>query len=309
MMFTPFKMPDFVSRPEGQSKTLKDMYIYLRRSGFPEKDLFIRPAGEFSRYKGEILEQHPAAGETVSPGKRIVIMAAVPGISQVMPDLFTDYFGDYTVEDDNPRRGAHDLFAVFDSAFIKMKCRLEWIRDIYAGVYQSGKFLEYLNSIFFMSDMTVNRLGDRSLDFIPSKLSRYIGTESALYVYFESLTGLKINSGISRNHEMPVPGDSVSGLGQESLLGENTFIGQNFEIDKPELSVNLRLQNLEDIPTAVRVAGDGKDLADTMRPVLPYYIESFNVSVEPENEGIEYVQGKSFLGFNTVLGGMIHEIG
>ena len=99
MMFTPFKMPDFTGRPDGSSKSLRDSYISLRRFGCPDKNIFIYPQGEFARYRGDILDQRPNPGEIVNAGDTVTLIAAVPGICELMPDLFTDHSEAFFEED------------------------------------------------------------------------------------------------------------------------------------------------------------------------------------------------------------------
>ena len=154
---------------------MKEAYIYLRQQELPDKNIFIYPQGEFSRFKGEILDQRPQAGEMVYPESRIVIIASVSGISHILPDLFTDQKSDFLSEDKNPRHGARDLFAILDSMLLKMSCRLEWIRDIYSGVYRSSKFIDYLNSIFFVAEGEADKSDLNSMGYILSRLSRFQG--------------------------------------------------------------------------------------------------------------------------------------
>jgi hypothetical protein len=300
-MFTPFKMPDFCSRPLGSSKSLKEAYICLRRQEFPDRDIFIYPEGEFSRFKGEILEQQPQAGEMVYPDGKITLIAAVSGISHILPDLFTDQKGNFLSDDKNPRHGAKDLFAILDSMFLKMRCRLEWIRDIYAGVYQTPKFIDYLNSIFFVPEQEAGKSSLMSRGFILSRLSRFQGTESALQVFLESATGLKVKADILGNLKMAVPPDSPKGLGGETRLGEDLFLGDNFESEKPELRLSFQLDGPEDVQQAIKVKQNREILDEICRYALPFYLNRFETAVDPDSEGIEFTCGKSYLGFSTAM--------
>lgn len=300
-MFTPFKMPDFSSRPEGQSKSLKDAYVNLRRLGVPDKDIFIYTQGEFNQFKGQILDQQPQVGDMVLPGNKITLTAAVLGISQIMPDLFTDHLSDYLIEDNNPRHGAKKLFAIFDSMFLKMLCRLEWVRDIYAGIHHSSRFIDYLNSLCFIPETVANETDFKSLGYIPSRLSRYLGTEGGLRVFLEAATGLKVNTRILDNQEIAVPADSQAGLGKKSRLGENIFIGDKFESEKPKLSVRFQLDKPEDVLKAITIIENKKFLEDMFRLVLPYYIDRCEIAVEPIGEDINFENGASYLGFGTAL--------
>lgn len=300
-MFAPFKMPDLCSRPEGRSKSLKEAYIYLRRRGFPDRDIFIYAQGEFSRFKGDMLEQQPQAGDMIFPGNKITLVAAVTGICQMMPDLFTDHIGGFLNEDRDPRQGAANLYAIFDSMFLKILCRLEWIRDIYAGVYRSFQFIDYLNSIFFISEDKARKLNVESLGFLLSRLSRFGGTESALRVFFESATGLRIDTEILGNQREPVPADSVTSLGGNRRLGEDVFLGDEFEAERSELRINFNLDKPEDVLKAVRITEDRKTLEDMFRLVLPYYVKQCRISIEPDSEKIGFVSGDSYLGFSTAL--------
>jgi len=300
-MFAPFKMPDFCFRQDGQSKSLKAAYVYLRRVGIPDKDIFIYTQGEFNQYKGQILSQQPQAGDMVFPGNKITLTAAVPGISQIMPDLFTDHLSDYLIEDNNPRQGVKKLFAIFDSMFLKMSCRLEWTRDIYAGVHHSSRFIDYLNSICFIPETGIDEFNINSMGYIPSRLSRFLGTESGLRVFLEAATGLKANTRILDNQEIAVPAASLAGLGKKSRLGENTFIGDKFAGEKPSLKVCFQLDKPEDVLKAIKIIENKKLLGDMLRLVLPYYVESCEIAVEPTGEDISFENGASYLGFGTVL--------
>jgi len=294
-------MPDFCARPDGSSKSLKDAYVFLRKQEFPDRNLFIFAQGEFSKFKGEILEQQPMAGETIYPETKITLIASVPGISHILPDLFVDQRTDFLSDDKDPRHGAKYLFAIFDSMFLKMLCRLEWIRDIYAGVYRSSRFIDYLNSIFFVSEREADKTDLRSLGFILSQLSRFQGTEGALRVFVESATGLKVSTEISRNQKIPVPSGTPKGIAGETRLGDNSFVGNEFEGEKPELKLNMLLEESEDVRKALKISEDRGILADIYRYVLPFYVKRCETLVDPESEGIEFESGKSYLGFNTSL--------
>lgn len=300
-LFTPFNMPDFCSRPDGKSKLLKDAYIYLRRRGFPDKDIFIYAQGEFNKFRGDVIEQEPPKGEMISPGDRITIVAAVSGICQIMPDLFTDHISGLQTENENPRQGTKNLFAIFDSAILKMLCRLEWIRDIYSGVHHSSGFIDYLNSVFFISDREVNKPGFKSLGFLLSRLSRFEGTDGALRVFLESTTGLKINTGILGNQKKSIPNDAVTRMGERHRLGEDAFLGRIFESEKPELEVSFTLDRSEDVKKAINLSGDQDARDDIVRFILPYFMEGYKFSIDPASDGIEFVNGNSYLGFSTSL--------
>lgn len=308
-MFSPFKMPDFCARPEGKSRSLKDAYIYFRKQEFPERNLFIFAQGEFNKFKGEILEQQPPAGETIYAESKVTLIASVPGICHSMPDLFVDQRTDFMSDDKDPRHGIKYLFGIFDSMFLKMLCRLEWIRDIYAGVYRSAQFISYLNSIFFISEQEEDKTDFNSLGFILSRLSRFQGTEGALRVFLESVTGLKVNTEISGNQKTPVPSGAVKSLGEGTRLGDNSFVGREFESEKPELKVNMLLEGLDDVRKALKITGDREYLENIYRYVLPFYIKRCETMVDPESEGIEFESGRSYLGFNTSLNPAEYERG
>lgn len=308
-MFEPFKMPDLCSRPDGKSRTLKEAYICLRRYDFPDKNIFIFPQGEFSRFKGEILEHQPQPGEMVYPGNRITLIAAVSGISHILPDLFTDQKGDYFSEEKNPRFGAKNLFAIFDSMILKMRCRLEWIRDIYAGIYYSPGFIEYLNSVFFVSDRGAGKSALNSMGFILSRLSRFQGTESALRVFLESATGLKTSADIKGNLKISIPPDTVKKIGDDTRLGEDLFLGDSFESERPELELRFHLDHPDDIQKAIGISEDREILETISKYALPFYLKQFETAIDPESEGIEFKCGSSNLGYGTMMNPVEREKG
>jgi len=292
---------------EGNSNSLKEAYIKLRRLDYPDKDILIYADGEFNSFKGEILDQQPSAGEMVYQGDRITIVAAVSGICQMIPDLFTDYIGSSLSDVSNPRHNVKNLFAIFDSTFLKMLCRLEWIRDIYAGIYQSRHFVDYLNSVFFAPDSTTDKLDSELTGFILSKLSRFQGTESALQVFLESMTGLKVEIKKANNQRTPVPDSSVVNIGDNCKLGENIFLGEVFEDEKPELNIKFQLNNLEDVQGVIVITRDDQTIKSLLDYILPHYLKKWKITIVPNNEEIGFLSGNSFLGVSTTLNPGYHE--
>jgi len=300
-MFASFKMPDFSSRPDGQSKSLRDAYIALRRLGFPDKDIFIYPQGEFAKYRGDILDQRPNPGELVSPKDTITLIAAVAGFCELMPDLFTDHSEDFFEEEFNARTGARRLFAVFDSAILKLLCRLEWIRDIYAGIYHSDDFIDYLGALLTVPAAEGGRLDRRRLGFILPRLSRFLGTEGALKVFIESAIGIKADVRIGLPQRFPLPIESVSQLGSHNRLGDEWYLGTRFKAGKPDLSIFLELSNPEIVPGLIPESENWRKLEEILRLALPFYIERFEVTVRPDIDTIRFRTDESYLGLSTVL--------
>ena len=186
-LFSPFKMPAFRSRPAAESKSLKDAYIYLRRKGFPDKDIFVYPVGSFDRFKGEIKGQSPEPGETILPGDEIVLTVNMPGITDIMPDLFIDHHEELDAADlfsgeFSKQAGVRRLFSIFDSFYLKMLCRLEWVRDIYAGLYMSREFIDYFSSLLSLPERNMPEVPSEVVGFVLPKLYHYLGTEGALMV-------------------------------------------------------------------------------------------------------------------------------
>jgi hypothetical protein len=300
-MFEPFKIPDFSSRPDGLSMSLKQAYIYLRKQDFPDKDIFIYAQGEFDKFKGEIIEQQPQGGDIVYPGNRVTLTAAVAGICEMMPDLFTDHAGRSFADDKNPRLGAKKLFAVFDSAILKMLCRLEWVRDIYAGIDHSSRFIEYINSIFADERLEIDNDSFKSLGFISSRLSQYLGTEGALKAYFDTVIDLKISMEPAANHKVPLPEQHAGSPGAESKLSENIFLGDSFESEKSDVNLGIRFDKQEDIQKTIDLLGDRETLGKLFQAILPFYLEKCDFSIEDDGESAELINGNSNLGFNSRL--------
>jgi hypothetical protein len=103
------------------------------------------------------------------------------------------------------------------------------------------------------------------------------------------------------NLEMAVPPDSPKGLGGESRLGEDLFLGEKFESEKPELKLSFQLDGPEDVQKAIKVKQDREILDEICRYALPFYLNRFETEVDPDSEGIEFTCGKSYLGFSTAM--------
>lgn len=294
-------MPDFSSRPDGSSKSLRDSYITLRRFGLPDKNIFIYPEGEFARYRGDILDQRPNPGEIVNAGDTVTLIAAVPGFCELMPDLFTDHSEDFFEEDFNARTGARRLFAVFDSAFLKMLCRLEWIRDIYAGVYRSNDFIDYLGSLLTIPAPAGGLLDRRRLGFILPRLCRYLGTEGALKVFIEAAIGIKADVRMGTPQQFPLPDISLCPLGSGSRLGDDWHLGAGFKAAKPRLSISLKLDDPNAVTDLIPQSEGRRKLEEILQLALPFYIEQCDLTIEPDIETIMFKTAESHLGLSTVL--------
>jgi hypothetical protein len=120
-------------------------------------------------------------------------------------------------------------------------------------------------------------------------------------VFLEAAVGLKVKTRILGNQEISIPGNVPAGLGAKSRLGENIFIGDKFEGDKPKLEVTLQLDEPADVLKAIKIVENKKLLEDIFRIVLPYYVDQYEISVEPSGDEITFVNGNSYLGFSTGL--------
>ncbi len=300
--FAPFRMPDFKSRPDGVSKSLKDAYVNLRQRGFPDKDIFIFPQGEFSSFKGEILGHRPEPGDVVSPGERITIIAAVPGICELMPDLFTDHRGDFHDEEFNARGGAKRLFAIFDSAIIKLLCRLEWIRDIYAGVEDSKVLTDYFSTLLDLPERKVPQISPEVLGYVLPSLYGYLGTEEAMRVYLSAVMGLESRIGTGEAQEFDLPPEYLNSIGLHGRLGSDFFLGARFKGAQPRLEINLMVESLEQIAQIIPRSDGDRLLRKILEFCVPQSEELFEINVNPDRQKIEFESGKSHLGFGTVLG-------
>ncbi len=299
--FNPFTMPDFRSRPDGRSKSLKDCYVNLRTLGFPDRNLFIFPEGEFTNFKGEIIDQRPEPGELVIPGNRIVIVAAVKGICELLPDLFTDHHESFFDEEISPRGATERLFAVFDSAFIKMICRLEWARDIYAGISSSDRITEYWGTLLDLPERKMKQIAPQIVGFVLPALYGYLGTESALGAYISAVTGIEsraIRSGIQR---FPIPEELKNRLGLKAILGNELFLGEEFKGVTPETDLELDLTDLATVENIIPKGRQHSLLKEMLALAMPSAAEIAKIKSRPDSEEICFEGGKSYLGYSTVL--------
>ncbi len=305
--FIPFKMPNLADRSEGQSVTLKDSYIYLRMMGFPDRDIFIYPEGEFGNFKGEVLRQKPETGEMVHPGDKIFLVAAVAGISELMPDLFTDHNDNVFEDEFNARQGTRRLFAIFDSIFIKMLCRLEWIRDIYAGIYPSESLIDHLSELLKMPERDMPKIPKEVIAYILPRLYGYLATEGAFQVYMQTTMGLSCACSAADSQWFSIPEQARCILGKNGHLGEDYYIGDRFKGAYPSLNINLAIEKLTDIENIIPGGPDNALLAAILRLNLPGQTESYSIDIEPLGDKLRFENGKAYLGYNTVLKGITNK--
>jgi hypothetical protein len=300
--FAPFPMPDFKDRPDGISKSLKDAYVYLRQQGFPDKDLFIYPQGEFSSFKGDILSQRPEPGETVSSGTRVILIAAVPGICELMPDLFTDHRGDFFDEEFNTRGGARRLFAIFDSAMLKMYCRLEWIRDIYGGIDYSEIIINYLGRILNLPERELKQITPEILGYVLPSLYGYLGTEEAMRVYLATVMEIDSRAHIGGIEEFKLAENAQNRLGEKWRLGSDLFLGQNFKGAQPKVKIDLLIESTEMLRKIIPQSEGEFLLEKILSFCVPQTAEAFELNVIPDRRNIRFKTGGTYLGYGTVLG-------
>lgn len=299
--FTPFKMPNLADRPDGQSNTLKESYICLRRLGFPDRDIFIYPEGEFENFKGEILRQKPDVDELVYPGDKIFIVAAVAGISELMPDLFTDHNDNIFEDEFNTRQATRRLFAIFDSIFIKMLCRLEWIRDIYAGIYPSELLIGHLSELLVMPEQGMQKIPTEVLGYVMPRLYGYLATEGALRIYLQTVMGLSCGCSTADSQWFPIPEQARCCLGKSGHLGEGFYLGDEFKGTSPILNIHLKVEDLADIRKIIPGGEDNEVLNKILRLNLPGQTEGYTINIEPQGENLKFENGQAYLGYSTVL--------
>jgi hypothetical protein len=303
-VYAPFVIPDFKVRPDGASKTLKEAYSFLRTQGFPEKDLFIFPQGEFESFKGEILNQQPTPGEIVSPGERVILIAAMPGICELMPDLFTDHREDFLDDSFTPLGGAKRLFSVIDSAFIKMLCRLEWIRDVYSGISSSAAMVDYIGSLLEFPERKLGWASQDFLGYILPGLYGYLGTESALGAYINAVTGLPGSTRYGGMQTFPLPESEQNRVGQKGRLGADLYLGAEFKGAEPAFDFSIALDDSRAVESIIPGQPGHSMLRDILSLALPRHEESCSVIVDPRAGDIRFELAASFLGYSTVAGGI-----
>ena len=299
--FSSFKMPDFKSRPDGESKPLKDAYIFLRRQNFPDKDIFIYPLGEYNKFQGEIMGQSPDPGDIVSPDDRVILLVNMPGICDLMPDLYTDHSEDFFAEDFDERTGARRLFSIFDSFFLKMQCRLDWIRDIYAGLYLSENFVDYLSSLFSFPEHEMNILSPEILGYVLPKLYKFLGTEGAMKVYIKAVLGFESEVSFSSLQSIDMPENTFSKLAGRSRLGESMHLGKSGKIPNPELNITIYINDYQSLKEIVPGGNKHQLLKNIIRLCLPYYSEEYNINIKPGSEEISFISGDTYLGYSTII--------
>jgi len=304
--FTPFAMPDFKSRPEAKSKSLKDAYIYLRKNGVPDKDIFVYPLGEFSRFKGDIMNQYPDPGEIVSSESNIILAVNRMSICDLMPDLFTDNrqrssIDDFFAENFSSQTGARMLFSIFDSACLKMLCRLEWIRDIYAGLYLSENFINYFSSFLSLPEKENDHINPEIIGFVLPKLYQFMGTESALKVYIESVLGLKCSVSFNNLQTKDLPENLPSRLMSNCILGKKMYLGKQYKNPNPILSITLKVKDMKQIKEIIPGGKKHQLLITIIKLCLPGYAEEYKVHIQPDSDEILFIPGEAYLGYSAKL--------
>jgi hypothetical protein len=303
--FSPFKMPDFSFRVADQSRSLKDSFAYLRSRGFPDKDLFIFPQGRFLSFKGEILDQRPQAGEIVSAGERIILIAAVPGLCDLMPDLFTDHReSSFFDEEFSPRNATRRLFAVFDSMYIKMLCRLDLVRDIYAGLGHPEIMADYISSFLNLIERNYDWITIEMLGFILPSLYGYLGTDSALRTYLESVLGIDCISNFRDNQVFPIPEKLRNRLGDGGQLGTNIYLGDRYKGGCPAFDLDMLADDVAKIEQIMPGRKGHEFLAKILELSLPHHQESYGINIRPAPGSTSFKSGFAHLGYGTVLGGI-----
>jgi hypothetical protein len=295
-------MPDFQGRPDGKSLSLKAAYAFLRSQNYPDQDLFIFPQGKFGEFKGEILGQKPHPGELVEKGDRITLIASVPGICEIMPDLFTDHRDDFFDEEFNNRGGAKRLFAIFDSLMIKMQCKLDWIRDIYGGIYESEEIINYFSLLLNLPERNLKIIAPEILGYVLPALYGHLGTEEALRIYIETVMRIKTRIRMQGYQIYDIPEETLNSLGAKGRLGNNLYMGRKFKGSGINVEIDLLLDSPEMIESIIPGSKGNYLLEKILEYSLPQMAEGYKLNFIPDPEKIKFNSGTSHLGYGTVLG-------
>lgn len=304
--FKPFTMPDFKSRPDDKSKSINDAYIYLRNKGVPDKNIFIYPLGEFNKFKGDIMDQNPEPGEIISSENNVVLAVNRMSICDLMPDLFTDHrqrsnIDDLFAENFSSQTGARMLFSIFDSACLKMLCRLEWIRDIYAGLYLSDNFIDYFSSFLSLPERENDQINPEIIGFVLPKLYQFMGTEGALKVYMESVLGLKCSVSFNNLQTSNLPENLPGRLMSNCILGKKMYLGKTYKSPNPLLTITFRVKDMKKMREIIPGGKKHKLFITIIELCLPGYSEEYKMHIQPDSDEILFIPGETYLGYSAKL--------
>lgn len=258
------QMPDFCSR--------KNPFHYvtalntLGKMGVDPNDVTIIAVGEYWNYRGEVIEQEPAAGSSIGRSTGITLKVGYNSAIDYMPYQFFYGFGDKPPRGSDWDMNARKLMAPFDASVIRADARAKFLSLVFGfGLVDSEYISRFLNLYDFGLEGQAKDMKDLLfwVALMPA-FHNWAGNPNFLAAVVTSLLGYPccVKENVRSEHQMPPPdcyrlGDGGGRLGAESVIGrsfsecDTAYEVQLSGIRENDLSAFLpggaKMQMLEDI--------------------------------------------------------------
>ncbi len=297
------KMPDFCSRRSPfrfttALNTLSKMGIDINRIG-------ILAVGEYENYKGEVIEQTPAAGTEIDANSKIALKVGFPSPVDQMPYQFFYGFETRASDAGDWETRARELMAPFDSSVIRCEAHAALV----SLVFMSGSIdREHLMNFLDLYDFELaDRIEDMAeLLFWASLLplfNRWAGNPDIAASVIGSLFGYRCRIVENVGARFDIPERSRYRLGRgNGRLGRDSLVGGSFR--ECDTSYEITLMNVRDSDLAAYLPGKPKrqKLKDVIGFCMPSNLScKVRIRGEEKRSRIGEDGGNCFLGYSSFI--------
>lgn len=296
-------MPNLVS-PQARM-TFVQALLALKQSGVEWENVRLFSSGTFENYRGEVLKQEPKPNTEITPDTQITLWVGFPSLFDALP--YQLFFGAKEWHRDTVRleQRAREFLACFDSSFIRILSRLEYVLLVYNLVFLEKDFCQhFLEAFDFPKDQWEKEEILLWMIFLPTFhlwAGTKEGTEKVLSAFLQAQS--KIEENIPGENQLPL--ELRSRLGERSNhLGQNWLLGKRFSECDSTYRINICPISADQIKEFLPNHKKRKKLERILALSTPGQLR-YKVSLKLKQKDKKFSLGKdsknSLLGYATYL--------
>lgn len=296
-------MPDLVN-PQAKINFIQAL-LTLKRCGVEWENVRLFASGTFENYRGEVVKQEPEPKTEITPSTQITLWVGFPSLFDSLP--YQTFFGakEWHRDTVSLEHRARRFLACFDSSFIRILSRLEYVLLVYNLVFLEKDFCQhFLEAFGFPASAWKEEEILLWMTFLPT-FHLWAGTkeetEKVLSTFLQ--TPFKIEENIKGENQLPP--ELKSRLGEKlNHLGQNWLLGSGFSECDSTYRINIGPISVDQIKEFLPEERKRKKLERILALSTPGQLR-YRVSLKLRQKDKRLSLGKdsknSLLGYATYL--------
>ena len=296
-------MPDLVN-PQARIDFVQAL-LTLKQCGVEWKNMRLFASGTFENYRGEVVKQEPKPKTEITPSTQVTLWLGFPSIFDSLP--YQLFFGakEWHRDTVNLEQRARKFLACFDSSFIQILSRLEYVLLVYNLVFLEKDFCQHFLEAF---GFPISEWEEEEIllwmTFLPT-FHLWAGTREETEKILSTFLQARFNIEENIKGENQLPPELKSRPGEKSNhLGQNWLLGSGLSECDSTYRVNIGPISVDQIKEFLPDQGKRKKLERILALSTPGQLQ-YKVSLKLRQQDKKFSVGKdsknSLLGYATYL--------